>query len=63
MNRPAHDHSSDIAALLADLQTGDTVRYLDLQRVESAAQALARWPLLSRIDAVLRADATPGTLA
>lgn len=55
VNPVEHDHAADTAVLLADLKAEAGFRYLDLQRVESAAAALGRWPLLRRIEARLRA--------
>ena len=55
VNPVEHDHAADTAVLLADLKAEAGFRYLDLQRVESAAAALGRWPLLRRIESRLRA--------
>ncbi len=41
--------SDDIDALRRHLGGIDVFRYLDVQRGELAAQALARWPLLLRL--------------
>ena len=61
MTPTGHEHAADTAVLLADLKADAGFRYLDLQRIESAAQALARWPLLRRIEARLQVAATEHT--